>query len=66
MYQTQTTGILELLMNALTLPSGRRASTARVPRVPRRRESATRVSVQDAQARTESYFEAARLSRWTR
>ncbi len=67
MYQAKTTGFLELLMNALTLPSARRASHARRSRpLPLRREAAVAPSVVDSVTAKGIFIEAARLSRWNR
>ena len=67
MYEAKTTGFLELLMNALTLPSARRVSHAqRSHPVPHRREAAVAPSVVDAMTAKGIFIEAARLSRWNR
>ncbi len=67
MYEAKTTGFLELLMNALTLPSARRVSHARRGRpIPRRHEAAVAPSALDAMTAKGIFIEAARLSRWNR
>ena len=67
MYQAKTTGFLELLMNALALPTVRRASTGRrASRAPRRHAFAVGQPAQESNLGTQIYFEAARLSRWNR
>lgn len=66
MYQTKTTGFLELLMNALSFPVPRRsAPVRRVRTVPTRREAAVAASVRDAAAK-ESYIATARVLWWNR
>ncbi len=67
MYQAQTAGILETIMNALSLPTSRKSATPRRIRIlPRRRETAVAPSIRDRMPEKETYFEAARLSRWNR
>lgn len=67
MYEAKTTGFLELLMNALSLPSAQRVSHARRSRpVPIRREAAMAPSIQDAMTAHGIFIETTRLSRWNR
>ncbi len=67
MYGTKTNGFLELLMNALTLPSSRRSARARRNRaLPRRREAAVAPTFRDAMDGKGIFIEATRLSRWNR
>ncbi len=67
MYQTKTPGILEMLMNALSLPAARRTAPVSRSRRPSRRpdRGLTRWSRESTPA-TEMYMDAARLSRWNR
>ncbi len=67
MYETKTTGVLELLMNVLSVPRSHGSSRARRARsVPRRREDAVQTVPLDRVMTGETYFEAARLTRWNR
>jgi len=65
MYQTKTPGFLEMLMNALSLPTSRRTVATR--RMPRRR-GVRELSrwTRESMPATETYIDAARLSRWNR
>ena len=69
MYQAKTTGFLESLMNALSLPTSRRSSVRRSRPAPRRREAVVRPAGRDGfvgLTGKEMYIEMARLSRWNR
>ena len=67
MYPTKTPGILEMLVNALSFPTARRTSAAaRTRRAPRRHRLAVESAVRHTLPATETFFDAARLSRWNR
>ncbi len=67
MYQTQTPGILETLMNALSMPNQRRTiAGSRSRRFPRRHDRGLTRRIRESMPGTEMYIDAARLSRWNR
>ncbi len=67
MYQTKTPGILEMLMNLLSLPLARRtAAVSRPRRSPRRHDRGLARWTRESTPSTEMYIDAARLSRWNR
>lgn len=67
MYPAKKARFLELLTNALSLPTSRGGFTVkREPRVPSRREEAVERAVGAERERRETYFAAARLLWWNR